>query len=406
MTSPVERFDVVVLGAGPAGAAITHSVMRRGLSVALVDPALDRHWTHTLGSWVDDLDPCDDSIVVKGLARRTWPNVRVVGEREHVLARPYLVFDNAKFRGHLIGIGYRPFHCKATSVVSRVDADGFQREVGLSTGETIAARVVVDAGGSSSGFLERQRHHATGVQSAYGVLTRRGGIVPTDSFTLMDWRPATDRMERPTFLYAMDFGDGTSMVEETSLVEPTARSATDLRELLHRRIGSDVTVDAIDIEDVHIAMGGAPPEPSTRVVGFGAAGGFIHPVTGYSVAASLRAAPRLADALCDIVNRGASSDEITRRSWDVLWPAGSRRTRALHDYGLAALNRLRTRDIQQFFDGFFDLPEDAWSGYLRIDTAPGDIARTMTMLFSRLPRSLKMRIATSSPRALSRLVAG
>lgn len=406
MSAAVERFDVVVLGAGPAGAAITHSLVRRGLSVALVDPVIERAWMHTLGSWVDDLDPCDDSIVLKGLARRTWPSVRVVGEREHELARPYLVFDNAALRAHLVGIGFRPFACRATSVVSRVDADGYQREVGLSSGENVAARVVVDAGGSSSGFLERQRHRATGVQSAYGVVTTRGDLVPPGSFTLMDWRPASDRAGRPTFLYAMDLGDGRAMVEETSLVEPEARSATELRELLHARLGRDVTADALDIEDVHIAMGGAPPEPSTRVVGFGAAGGFIHPVTGYSVAASLRAAPRLAAAIQEVVGRGSSSDEITRRVWDVLWPASLRRTRALHDYGLAALNHLRASDIQRFFDGFFELPEEAWSGYLRIDTAPVEIARTMTTLFSRLPRSLKVRIATSSPRALSRLVVG
>lgn len=406
MSIPVERFDVVVLGAGPAGAAITHSLVRRGLSVALVDSVIERTWMHTLGSWVDDLDPCDDAILLKGLARRSWPSVRVVGEREHELARPYLVFDNAALRAHLVGIGFRPFACRATSVVSRVDGDGYQREVGLSSGESVAARVVVDAGGSSSGFLERQRHRATGVQSAYGVVTTRADLVPSGSFTLMDWRPASDRAGRPTFLYAMDLGDGRSMVEETSLVEPEARSATELRELLHVRLGGDVTADALDIEDVHIAMGGAPPEPSTRVVGFGAAGGFIHPVTGYSVAASLRAAPRLAGAIHELVGRGSSSDEITRRAWDVLWPASLRRTRALHDYGLAALTHLRASDLQRFFDDFFDLPEEAWSGYLRIDTAPVEIARTMTTLFSRLPRSLKVRIATSSPRALSRLVVG
>ncbi|MEY3748968.1 MAG: Lycopene beta cyclase, partial [Actinomycetota bacterium] len=86
MTVPAaDRFDVVVLGAGPGGAAITHSLVRRGLTVALVDPRLGESWGQTLGSWVDDLDPCDDAIVLKGLARATWPTVRVVGEREHEL---------------------------------------------------------------------------------------------------------------------------------------------------------------------------------------------------------------------------------------------------------------------------------------------------------------------------------
>ena len=400
----LDRFDVVVLGAGPGGAAIAHSLIRRGLSVAVVDPRLGERWMHTLGSWVDDLDPCDDSIVLKGLTRATWPTVRVVGEREHELKRPYLIFDNSALATHLIGIGYRPIAERAESVVDRVDPDGYQREVGLNSGVRVAARVVIDAGGTSSGFLQRQRHRATGVQSAYGVVTTRAGLVPADSFTLMDWSQPTNSVAAPTFLYGMDFGDGTRMVEETSLVERGLRSARELREILHTRLGGDVSSDAIDFEDVHIEMGGAPPVPSTRVVGFGAAGGFIHPVTGYSVAASLRAAPRLAEAIREGIAAGDSSDALTSRAWSTVWSPALRRTRALHDYGLAALGRLRSREIQVFFDSFFDLPEERWASYLRIDTQPTSIARTMTALFLTLPRNLQVKVATSNPAALRRLV--
>ena len=376
MTVPAaDRFDVVVLGAGPGGAAITHSLIRRGLTVALVDPRLGESWGQTLGSWVDDLDPCDDAIVLKGLARATWPTVRVVGEREHELRRSYLIFDNAALQSHLVGIGFRPITERAVSVVDRVDADGFQREVGLESGSLLAARVVIDAGGSSSGFLLRQRHRSTGVQSAYGVVTRRTGLVPAGTSTLMDWSQGRSTKAAPTFLYGMDFGDGTTMVEETSLVERSPRSARELRELLHARLGSDVSSDAIDYEDVHIEMGGAPPSPSTRVVGFGAAGGFIHPVTGYSVAASLRAAPRLAETIVTGISTDLSSDDLTSRAWSTVWSPALLRTRALHDYGLATLGRLRTKEIQVFFDAFFSLREDDWSSYLRIDTSPMSIAR-------------------------------
>jgi len=401
--SAADRFDVVVLGAGPGGAAITHSLVRRGLTVALVDPRLGDSWGQTLGSWVDDLDPCDDAIVLKGLARATWPTVRVVGEREHELRRSYLIFDNAALQSHLVGIGFRPIAERAVSVVDRVDADGYQREVGLESGSSIAARVVIDAGGSSSGFLLRQRHRSTGVQSAYGVVTRRTGLVPAGTFTLMDWSQTRSTKAAPTFLYGMDFGDGTTMVEETSLVERSPRSARELRELLHARLGSDVSSDAIDYEDVHIEMGGAPPSPSTRVVGFGAAGGFIHPVTGYSVAASLRAAPRLAETIVTGISTDLSSDDLTSRAWSTVWPPALLRTRALHDYGLATLGRLGTKEIQVFFDAFFSLPEDDWSSYLRIDTPPMSIARTMTRLFLSLPRSLRLKVASTNPSALFRL---
>ena len=401
--SAADRFDVVVLGAGPGGAAITHSLVRRGLTVALVDPRLGESWAQTLGSWVDDLDPCDDAIVLKGLVRATWPTVRLVGEREHELRRSYLIFDNAALQSHLVGIGFRPIAERAVSVVDRVDADGYQREVGLESGSLLAARVVIDAGGSSSGFLLRQRHRSTGVQSAYGVVTRRTGLVPAGTFTLMDWSQTRSTKAAPTFLYGMDFGDGTTMVEETSLVERSPRSARELRELLHARLGSDVSSDAIDYEDVHIEMGGAPPSPSTRVVGFGAAGGFIHPVTGYSVAASLRAAPRLAEAIVTGISTDLSSDDLTSRAWSTVWSPALLRTRALHDYGLATLGRLGTKEIQVFFDAFFSLREGDWSSYLRIDTPPMFIARTMTRLFLSLPRSLRLKVASTNPSALFRL---
>lgn len=95
------------------------------------------------------------------------------------------------------------------------------------------------------------------------------------------------------------------------------------------------------------------------VVGFGAAAGFIHPVTGYSVAASLRAAPRVARAVSEVLTRAESADDIARVGWNAVWPTSFLRTRVLHDFGLAALSRLTTADIQVFFDHFFSLLPDA-----------------------------------------------
>jgi lycopene beta-cyclase len=70
---------------------------------------------------------------------------------------------------------------------------------------------------------------------------------------------------------------------------------------------------------------------------------------------------------------------------------------------LAALGRLGAREIQVFFDAFFSLPEENWSSYLRIDTPPMSIARTMTRLFMTLPRSLRLKVASTNPTALLRL---
>ena len=46
-------------------------------------------------------------------------------------------------------------------------------------------------------------------------------------------------------------------------------------------------------EVVRIPMGGPLPAPDQTVVAFGAAAGYIHPATGYSIAGSLRAVDRV-----------------------------------------------------------------------------------------------------------------
>jgi lycopene beta-cyclase len=61
-----------------------------------------------------------------------------------------------------------------------------------------------------------------------------------------------------------------------------------------------------------------------------------------------------------------------------------RTTRALHDYGLRSLLRLGP-DAGAFFDAFFDLPVDRWMSYLRIDSPPTEVARTMAAVFAAVP---------------------
>jgi len=239
------------------------------------------------------------------------------------------------------------------------------------------------------------------VQSAYGVFTSGAGVVPAESFTLMDWSLGFEG--HPTFLYAMDLGDGRALVEETSLVGNEDLPANELRRRLFERLG--VAELSGEVEVVSIPMGGRLPGRSTTVVGFGAAAGFIHPVTGYSVAASLRAAPRVADAIARATGDGLSGAALVNDTWRAVWPADLVRTRALHDYGLAALQRLDTKRIATFFDAFFELPEADWSDYLRIDTPSKRIAGVMARFFASMPAGVRLTVMGTSPRALGRLFA-
>lgn len=384
--------DVAIVGGGPAGLALAASCARRGLETVVIGE--DLRWTQTLGTWVDDLQVADDADAVAGCLRVRWPVVTVTGAVERSLHREYAVFDNPALAALLAP--HRRVPAAATGVIRSDD----HHVVDCTDGSRVAARLVVDCGGARSSLLARHRRGATPVQSAYGVFTFDEGVVRPGSFTMMDWSTAC--AGHPTFLYAMDLGNGRSLVEETSLVGRDDVPPEELRRRLLERLGRE-SIEG-EVETVSIPMGGRLPQRSTTVVGFGAAAGYVHPVTGYSVAASLRAAPRVAEAITQAIGGGLRGAALVEDVWCAVWPRDLLRTRALHDYGLAALQRLDTARIGEFFDVFFARPQADWSDYLRIDTPANRIAAIMTRFFASMPTHLRLRVMGTSPRALAGLV--
>ena len=148
-------------------------------------------------------------------------------------------------------------------------------------------------------------------------------------------------------------------------------------------------------------MGGSLPARTTRVVGFGAAAGFVHPVTGYSVAASLRAATRVANEIVQQLSRGTTGTDLSLAVWGAVWPKHLVRARGWHDMGLAVLSALPPRLIGGFFDAFFELPQAQWSAYLRIDTEPAEVRAAMLGVFRRVDMATRLALV-AQPAALVR----
>ncbi|MDQ2706969.1 MAG: lycopene cyclase family protein, partial [Actinomycetota bacterium] len=48
-------YDVLVVGAGPAGRAVAAACAEHGLDTGLLDPAPTRPWRATYGAWSDEL---------------------------------------------------------------------------------------------------------------------------------------------------------------------------------------------------------------------------------------------------------------------------------------------------------------------------------------------------------------
>lgn len=385
--------DVAIIGAGPAGLAMARSLVDRGLDCVVAAPAAS--WRATYGAWRDDVESCELGAPLGSLTKGEWPRVRIVGRREHLLSRPYVVFDNDALQASL-GTGVDRIEASAIAVEHAVA----HSEVRLAEGESLTAKLVIDASGSGS-FLARSGV-AVGAQTAYGLvlddLPAVGGQrfdIENDVFTLMDWSAP------PTFLYAARYKNHQMLVEETSLYAEPPHAIDDLRSRLGRRLGGDLTSSARSVEQVHIPMGAPLPARTTRTVGFGAAAGFIHPVTGYSVAASLRAAPRVAGAVATSIATGQSGSVVSEAAWRAVWPSHLVQTRRWHDVGLAALRAMPAATIPLFFDAFFDLPTETWSAYLRVDADPKSVRAAMLGVFRRVDNATRLRLM-SSPASLLR----
>ena len=52
-------------------------------------------------------------------------------------------------------------------------------------------------------------------------------------------------------------------------------------------------------------------------------------------------------------------------------------------------------ELASFFDAFFDLPVDVWAPYLRIDSPPSAVLRTMSAVVRRLPWAMRRRLVVN-----------
>lgn len=379
--------DVIVIGDGPAACVLGAACVDRGLDVVRVGPATP--WPATYGTFVDQTGDLRATLAAES-------PIDVVTTGRQRLPRRYGVYDNVALRARLD----RAPTFDASVVSVRHHAWG--AAVHTADGQPVRGRVVIDASGAASPFVNHPR--STGaMQRAYGlVLDHRPVAIGGDVSVMMDWRPPVDG-QVPTFLYVVALPAGRWLVEETSLARSPEMSFDELRTRLAARLGTDLTPRAEHVELVSIPMVPGVPDRAQPTVGFGAAAGFVHPATGYSLAASFGAAPRVAAA----VAAALEFDDPLQRSrmvWESVWPTAQRRSRALHDYGLEALLRLSAADVAQFFAAFFAMPVEQWSAYLRLDAAPAEVRRVMTAVFSEVPWAVRRTLARGNPLALARLV--
>ena len=413
MTRPQRGVDVVVIGDGPAGSALASSCVARDVDVVLVGP--DEPWSATYSTWIDDLDAVEAvGTDIGDLLGEQVSSIAVFTDQPVALHRPYGIFDNSALRSRLRD-GVDHVSAKVAAVRS---PRGELHTVVLVDGSELQARLVIDTSGWPSKFARPGDGAPPAWQTAMGVVLAEPPSGDLGSATLMDFRSVRgaggdDRRSSvgptgvTTFCYSLPVRDGW-LVEETVLAARPAIEPIALLPRLAARLGrhpDDVLADAVRTEYVRIPLGGARPVLDQPVVAFGAAAGYVHAATGFSVASSLRAAPRVADAVVAALGSSPSASPVDSSIVaESVWPVEFRRSRLLHDYGLELLLRLDDDGIRAFFGAFFSLPVAQWGSYMRIDTPPSAVAGVMTKLFRSSSWSMRRRLMSGNPTTFARLL--
>ncbi len=381
-------MDVLVVGGGPAGLAIAGACGQLGLATGVVDPAPDRPWTATYGMWSGELPADLPASVVAARAAG-----RAIAVSEHQLGWEYAVLDVPALRAHLVD-GLTDVHVHAARVVGSPEAG----VVALADGSHLRAAVVIDAGGGARPLDRTTPRQPAAAQTAYGLVLDEDAAAPfvaPGEALFMDWRGDHGDAGWPTFLYVIPLGGGQVLAEETSLARRPGLPLSTLRRRLHARLAhhgveppKDARCEKVSFRVDH------PRHRGPGVLGFGAAAPLIHPATGFSLAASLRLAPRVATALAthlpDDPGRALAAAQKT------VWPLDARVVHHVRRIGLESLLRMPPADVPGFFEQFFGLPDPhRWTYLTARDDVRGVVA-AMNCLFRTSSGRLRRHLVTSA----------
>ena len=395
-----EPVDVLVLGGGPAALCIASELNQRGVAVAGIapDPVVNP-WPNTYGIWADELK----MVGLEHLLEHRWSDTvsyfgdggSTAQDQSHTHGIDYGLFDRAALQRYWLeradGVAWHQ------DTAERVELNGSTTSVSCTSGMMLQARLVIDASGSRTPHIRRPDQGPVAGQAAYGVVGRfsKPPIEP-GRFVLMDYRcdhlSAEQRCEPPTFLYAMDLGDGVFFVEETSLALAPGVPYDVLKQRLQQRLdlrGVEIT-EVIHEEFCLFSMNLPLPDRSQPVLAFGGAASMVHPASGYMVGSLLRRGPDLAQAISvALANQNLGSAALAQRGWQALWPIELVLRHQLYQFGLGRLMGFNEALLRTHFSTFFSLPREEWFGFLTNTLPLPRLMAVMLRLFALSPWQLR-----------------
>ena len=361
---------------------------------------VDAPWPNTYGIWADELKALD----LEHLIEHRWSDTvsyfgaggSEAADQPLVHGIDYGLFDRAALQNHWLQ--------RATGVIwhqdsaERVEAGAEHTLVTCSSGEVRKARLVIDASGASSPHIRRPDQGPVAGQAAYGLVARFSSHpINSGRFVLMDYRcdhlSEQQRLDPPTFLYAMDLGDGVFFVEETSLAHAPGISYDVLKQRLQQRLqqhGVEVT-EVLHEEFCLFPMNLPLPDRTQPVLAFGGAASMVHPASGYMVGALLRRGPGLAEALAAaLADPSHGSVDLARRGWQALWPMELVLRHQLYQFGLGRLMGFNQELLRRHFSTFFSLTKEDWFGFLTNTLPLPRLMGVMLRLFARSSWELRI----------------
>jgi lycopene beta-cyclase len=396
-------YDVLILGAGPAALTIAAALCDRTASpsVAILAPHAPTHpWGNTYGIWHDELAALD----LTHLLRYQWTDTSAFfGPDEIPLKRTYGLLDKTKFQTYLLARCASGNFTSHLGKAHHIEHHTNHSQITTETGTTLNARLVIDATGHHSDWVQRPKQAAIAYQAAYGIVgTFSAPPVRSGQFVLMDYRDEhlsdQERQEPPTFVYAMDFGNNTFFVEETSLSTAPAISFDVLKARLKKRLAHQGIKVTQILEEEHclFPMTLAMPDLTQPIVAFGGAASMVHPASGYMVGGLLRRAPAMADAIVTALQAtNTTPHQVAQQAWKALWPAQRLQKYYIYRFGLEILMGYNNAQLCEFFKTFFALSQPEWAGFLADGLSTPELIAAMLKLFAKAPMKTRLSLMQS-----------
>ena len=400
-------IDVLILGSGPAALSIAASLCEESLKVAILSPNSEKEpWPYTYGVWGKEVD----EFGLGHLIEHRWSNTVSyfgVGSSENqglqnkqtIHNQDYGLFDKRKLQNYWLNQCKKGKFSWHQGLAKELDINLIRSSVETSEGENLDARLIIDATGYDPIFLQSKRCDPIAIQTCYGVVGNfNKPPVDRNQFVLMDYRcdhlSKKEREEPPTFLYAMDLGNGKFFLEETSLGLAPPVSLEKLKQRLMQRLehrGLRMTKLEHEELGLYLPMNLPLPNLNQEILGFGGAAGMVHPASGYMVGGLIRRAPSLAKTIAQVMeDKSTSPAIIAKKGWLTLWPPELRRKQALYQFGLEKLMRFKESQLRDFFKSFFELPRDKWYGFLTNTITLEELIKSMWKMFLNSPWNVRL----------------